>query len=155
MEWYGLNWSVSGYGAVEGSCEHGNEPSGSINCWEVLECCTIGGFSGRAQLHGVTLHGAGCWHHPSPTQLSTAELTRHFRHLECRGPVEAAGIGESVTHAPLGGSTGSRHSRSYCGVSAWRVVDFSGCCTLIITPDSFQGVAAIIEAPERIPIFLE
>jgi hypothetical protein len=23
--------------AVEGSCERGNEPSGSIKCWEVLE----------------------------------------------------------------------------------------------------------------------
>jgi hypothetical protein len=22
---------------VEGSCEHGNAPSGSINCWEVTE----------------------------------------------------------------------------------------------------------------------
>jgi hypothetical protein len=22
---------------VEGSCEHGNEPSGSIKCWEILE----------------------------------------------------------------------------------------------------------------------
>jgi predicted deacylase len=22
---------------VEGACEHGNELSGSINCWEVLE----------------------------------------------------------------------------------------------------------------------
>jgi hypothetical protein len=22
---------------VEGSCEHGNEPSGSIKCWEVLQ----------------------------------------------------------------------------------------------------------------------
>jgi hypothetical protein len=22
---------------VEGSCEHGNEPSGFIKCWEVLE----------------------------------------------------------------------------------------------------------------------
>jgi hypothetical protein len=27
----------SGYGSVEGSCEHGNEPSGSIKCWEILE----------------------------------------------------------------------------------------------------------------------
>jgi hypothetical protein len=27
----------SGSGPVEGSCEHGNEPSGSIKCWEVLE----------------------------------------------------------------------------------------------------------------------
>jgi hypothetical protein len=32
-------------GTMEGSCEHGNEPSGSI------KCCTIGGFSRRAQLH--------------------------------------------------------------------------------------------------------
>jgi hypothetical protein len=23
--------------AEEGSCEHGNEPSGSVKCWEVLE----------------------------------------------------------------------------------------------------------------------
>jgi hypothetical protein len=22
---------------VEGSCEHGNEPSGSLKCWEILE----------------------------------------------------------------------------------------------------------------------
>jgi hypothetical protein len=30
-------WSGWGQGPVEGSCEHGNEPSGSIKCWEVLE----------------------------------------------------------------------------------------------------------------------
>jgi hypothetical protein len=30
---------------VECSCEYGNEPSGSIKCWEVL-----GNFSRRAQL---------------------------------------------------------------------------------------------------------
>jgi hypothetical protein len=35
MGWYGLD--RSDLGSVEGSCEHGNEPSGSINCWEVLE----------------------------------------------------------------------------------------------------------------------
>jgi hypothetical protein len=39
MGWdgYGLDRSGSGYGPVEGSCEHSNEPSGSIKCWEVLE----------------------------------------------------------------------------------------------------------------------
>jgi hypothetical protein len=37
MVWYGLDRSDSGEGPVEGSCEHGNEPSGSINCWEVLQ----------------------------------------------------------------------------------------------------------------------
>jgi hypothetical protein len=26
-----------GWGLVEGSCEHGDEPSGSIKCWEVPE----------------------------------------------------------------------------------------------------------------------
>jgi hypothetical protein len=37
MGWYGLDRSGSGYGPVEGSCEHGDEPSGSLNCWEVPE----------------------------------------------------------------------------------------------------------------------
>jgi hypothetical protein len=32
-----LDRSGSGYGPVEGSCERGNEPSGSIKRWEVLE----------------------------------------------------------------------------------------------------------------------
>jgi hypothetical protein len=31
MGWYGLDLPMLGQGAVEGSCEHGNEPSGSIN----------------------------------------------------------------------------------------------------------------------------
>jgi hypothetical protein len=31
----GLIWLRTG--TVKGSCEHGNEPSGSIKCWEVLE----------------------------------------------------------------------------------------------------------------------
>jgi hypothetical protein len=30
-----LDLSGSGCGAVESTCEHGNEPSGSIKCWEV------------------------------------------------------------------------------------------------------------------------
>jgi hypothetical protein len=32
-----LDRSGSGQGAVEGCYEHGNEPSASIKCWEVLE----------------------------------------------------------------------------------------------------------------------
>jgi hypothetical protein len=35
--WDGLDRSSSGQGRVEGSYEHGNEPSGSLKCWEVLE----------------------------------------------------------------------------------------------------------------------
>jgi hypothetical protein len=33
----GLDWSGSEWEQVESSCELGNEPSGSIKCWEVLE----------------------------------------------------------------------------------------------------------------------
>jgi hypothetical protein len=35
--WYGLGSSGPGQGAVEGSYEHSNAPSGSVKCWEVLE----------------------------------------------------------------------------------------------------------------------
>jgi hypothetical protein len=34
---WGLDWSGSGYGQVESSCECGNEPSGSTNCCESIE----------------------------------------------------------------------------------------------------------------------
>jgi hypothetical protein len=32
VERYGLDSSRSGWGVLEGSCEHGNEPSGSTEC---------------------------------------------------------------------------------------------------------------------------
>jgi hypothetical protein len=35
--WDGMDWIYLAQGLVEGSCEHGNEPSGSIKCWEILE----------------------------------------------------------------------------------------------------------------------
>jgi hypothetical protein len=37
--WGGMDWINLGseWGPVEGSCDHGTEPSGSINWWEVLE----------------------------------------------------------------------------------------------------------------------
>jgi hypothetical protein len=34
---YRLDTSVSGQGPLTGCCEHGNEPTGSIKCWEILE----------------------------------------------------------------------------------------------------------------------
>jgi hypothetical protein len=37
MGWDGLDRSGLGSGTVEGSCEHGDESSDSIKCWEVLE----------------------------------------------------------------------------------------------------------------------
>jgi hypothetical protein len=37
MGWWGLDRSGSGEGPVEGSYEVGNEPSGSMKRWEVLE----------------------------------------------------------------------------------------------------------------------
>jgi hypothetical protein len=36
--WDGVDWmDMAQDGPVEGSGEHGIEPSGSIKCWEVLE----------------------------------------------------------------------------------------------------------------------
>jgi hypothetical protein len=35
---------------VDGSCERGDEPSGSLERWEVPSGSTIGRFSGRAEL---------------------------------------------------------------------------------------------------------
>jgi hypothetical protein len=37
--WDGTDWIdlAQDRGPMEGSCEHGDEPSGSIKCWEVLE----------------------------------------------------------------------------------------------------------------------
>jgi hypothetical protein len=39
IEWDGMDWIelAQDKGPVEGSCEHGNKPSGSIKCWEILE----------------------------------------------------------------------------------------------------------------------
>jgi hypothetical protein len=34
----GLDWSGSGYGQVKSFCEFGIEPSGSMKCWETIEC---------------------------------------------------------------------------------------------------------------------
>jgi hypothetical protein len=36
--WDDVDWiDDPGYGPLEGSCEHGNQPSGSMKCWAVLE----------------------------------------------------------------------------------------------------------------------
>jgi hypothetical protein len=31
-----MDWSSSGFGEVESSCECGHEPSGSIKCWDTI-----------------------------------------------------------------------------------------------------------------------
>jgi hypothetical protein len=36
--WGGMEWiDLAQDRAMEGSCEHGNEPPGSIKCWEILK----------------------------------------------------------------------------------------------------------------------
>jgi hypothetical protein len=39
---------------VESSCKLGNEPSGSIKCWELPSGCTTCGLSSGTQLHRVS-----------------------------------------------------------------------------------------------------
>jgi hypothetical protein len=45
IKWDGMDWIVLAQDRdqVGGSCEHGNEPSGSMKCWEVLEFLRAGG----------------------------------------------------------------------------------------------------------------
>jgi hypothetical protein len=50
----GLDWSGSGYVQLKSSCELGNEPSGSIKCWELPNGCTTCGLSSGTQLHRVS-----------------------------------------------------------------------------------------------------
>jgi hypothetical protein len=38
---------------VESSCKLGNEPSGSVKCWELPNGCTTCGLSSGTQLHRV------------------------------------------------------------------------------------------------------
>jgi hypothetical protein len=40
---------------VESSCKLGNEPSGSIKCWELPNGCTTCGLSSGVQLHIVSV----------------------------------------------------------------------------------------------------
>jgi hypothetical protein len=37
VEWGGVGWIDMFQGPVEGSCEHGTEPPGSIKYWKILE----------------------------------------------------------------------------------------------------------------------
>jgi hypothetical protein len=37
IEWVGMDWIDLAREPVDGSCEHGNESSGSIKYWEILE----------------------------------------------------------------------------------------------------------------------
>jgi hypothetical protein len=53
MGWCGLDWSGSGQGQVESSCEFGIEPSDSINCWELSSTLTTRDLSCSAQLHRI------------------------------------------------------------------------------------------------------
>jgi hypothetical protein len=39
---------------MESSCKLGNEPSGSIKCWELSNGCTTCGLSSGTQLHRVS-----------------------------------------------------------------------------------------------------
>jgi hypothetical protein len=49
---------------LAGSCEHGNEPSGSVKCGEFLRRWTTGGFSRRTRLPRVDQSVRGREHEP-------------------------------------------------------------------------------------------
>jgi len=51
---YGLDRVGSGLGQVSGTCECGNEPLGSIKCWEFLDLLQTVSFSRRTLPLGVS-----------------------------------------------------------------------------------------------------
>jgi hypothetical protein len=52
--WDGVDWiDMAQHRDQWRAREHGIEPSGSIKFWEVLNGCTTGSFSRRAQIHEV------------------------------------------------------------------------------------------------------
>jgi hypothetical protein len=54
IRYSGVDWIDLPQDRDQWTSEHGNDPLCSINLWEVLSSCTIGGFSRRAQLHDVS-----------------------------------------------------------------------------------------------------
>jgi hypothetical protein len=52
VDWIGL--AQDRYRWRESCCELGNEPSGSIKCWELPNGCTTSGLSSCTQLHRVS-----------------------------------------------------------------------------------------------------
>jgi hypothetical protein len=50
----GVDASGSGYGLVAGSCQHGNEPSGSIKSGSCFASSVTISFSRRTVLRGVS-----------------------------------------------------------------------------------------------------
>jgi hypothetical protein len=65
---------------VEGCCEHGNEPSGSINDGKFLSSCATGGFSRRAQLRGVVSYRPNDGHLDAETE-ETKPVTDYLYYL--------------------------------------------------------------------------
>jgi hypothetical protein len=49
-----IGLSVVDWIGLAQDCELGNEPSGSIKCWELPNGCTTCGLSSRTQFHRVS-----------------------------------------------------------------------------------------------------
>jgi hypothetical protein len=54
MVCYGLDSCGLGKRPVAGSCKHGNEISGSIKCWEILERLKDWRLSRRTHFHEIS-----------------------------------------------------------------------------------------------------
>jgi hypothetical protein len=61
---------------VEGSCKLGNEPSGSIKCWDLPNGCITCGLSSGTQLHRVSWLVNQTERHPVTLNLPHAELLK-------------------------------------------------------------------------------
>jgi hypothetical protein len=57
VRWEDMDWIDLAQGSVGGSCEHGNEPSGSMKCWEILEGLHKWRPLKKGSVHEVSLVG--------------------------------------------------------------------------------------------------
>jgi hypothetical protein len=109
---------------VEGCCEHGNEPSGSIKCWEILEWLTftfiiiiiiiialyhedIWGSGGIAPPFLNSALDGGEWSASGPGRFNTGEgAPRYPLGTRLGGPQSRYGhCGEDKYVAPVGNQT--------------------------------------------------
>jgi hypothetical protein len=79
MRRYEVDSPGSGEGAVVGSCEHGNEPRGSIIGWEFLEWLSDWRFLKKIQFHVVSsLARIALPLHDIPSQILNTKNTVYF-----------------------------------------------------------------------------
>jgi hypothetical protein len=82
---------------VERSCKLGNEPSGSIKCWELPSGCTSCGLSSGTRLHRVSYLVSYCNLQFSNTEPMSYPTTTEFLKLKLKLFCDRWSVGQTVS----------------------------------------------------------